>query len=160
MKRARTTIGDIYSVKIDSNHRKYFQFVASDITQLNSDVIRAFKKIYTIDEMPSLQEIIGGEVEFYAHCIVKWGIQLGFWQKVGNIKEVGTVGRYFKSTNDDQRVKVSQNWWVWKINEEHRFVGKLEGEYRDAEEGSVIPPDSIVYRMRTGTYNFVYPGFE
>ena len=76
MKRVRTKIGDVFSVKVSENEKKYFQLIAFDLTQLNSDVIRAFKKVYGIEEQPPLAEIVNGEVEFYAHCVTKWGVKL------------------------------------------------------------------------------------
>lgn len=53
MARINTKIGDVFSVKIDNN-KKYFQYIVSDLTQLNSDVIRAFKKVYPINAHPDL----------------------------------------------------------------------------------------------------------
>jgi hypothetical protein len=159
---ATTKIGDVFSVKLDDNRKKYFQYVANDLTQLNSDVIRAFKKTYSINASPDLSEVVTDEVDFYAHCITKWGIQLGFWERVGNIPNVGKVEVVFRSSEDSgtPEVKVSNNWWVWKINEEQKRVGKLRGENQKAEIGAVIPPDSIVHRMQTGKYDFVYPDFQ
>lgn len=161
MARANTKIGDVYSVKIDDSSKKYFQYIVSDLTQRNSDVIRAFKKVYPINANPDLSEIVNGEVEFYAHCVTKLGLKMGYWEKVGNTDDVGNFDDVlFRSSGDNPQTKVSQDWWVWKINEEQRRVGKLEGEPRKAEVGSVIPPDSIVHRMQTGKYDFVYPDFE
>lgn len=48
----------------------------------------------------------------------------------------------------------------YEPNEEQKSVGKLEGQDQKAEIGSIIPPDSIVHRMQTGKYDFVYPDFE
>lgn len=159
--RANTKLGDIFWVKIDNNSKKYFQFIVSDITQLNSDVIRAFKKVYPINANPDLSEIVNGEVEFYAHCVTQLGLKMGCWESVGNISNVGNFTNVlFRSSGDSPQTRVSQNWWVWKINEEQKPVGKLEGENRKGEIGSVIPPDSIVHRMQTGKYDFVYPEFE
>jgi hypothetical protein len=159
--RANTKIGDVFSVTINNNSKKYFQYIVSDLTQLNSDVIRAFKSVYTNEANPDLYEVISGEVEFYAHCITRLGLKMRFWEKVGNITEVGNFQKIlFRSSADNPRTKISHNWWVWKINEEQKEVGKLEGENRKAEIGSIIPPDSIVYRMQAGKYDFVYPEFE
>ena len=159
--RANTKIGDVFSVKIDENNKKYFQYIISDLTQLNSDVIRAFKKVYPINANPDLSEIVNGEVEFYAHCVTKLGLKMSYWESVGNITNVGSFDNVlFRSSGDNPQTRVSQNWWVWKINEEQKPVGKLEEENRKAEIGSVIPPDSIVHRMQTGKYDFVYPEFE
>lgn len=163
MARANTKIGDVFSVKIDDNSKKYLQYIISDLTQLNSDVIRAFKKVYPIDASPNLSGIVKGEIEFYAHCVTKWGIQLGYWKKVGNIVDVGKTDHIlFRDTGDygNPQIKVSYDWWVWKINEEQKRVGKLTGENQKAEVGLVINPRSIVHRMRTGEYAFkTYPGY-
>jgi hypothetical protein len=164
----KSKIGDVLSVKVNDNHKKYLQLIAFDLTQLNSDVIRAFKKTYSSDEDPELSEIIKDDVEFYAHCVTKFGLKLNFWQMVGNISEIGnTTHILFRDTNDygvrrgTEPIKISQNWYVWKINDDDfKNVGKLEGENRKAEIGIVISPDSIVHRMQTGKYDFVYPDFE
>jgi hypothetical protein len=101
MARANTKIGDVFSVKIDNNSKKYLQYIVSDLTQLNSDVIRAFKKAYPINANPDLSEIVKGEIEFYAHCVTKWGIKLGLWEQVGNIADVGKIDHIlFRDTGD------------------------------------------------------------
>jgi hypothetical protein len=162
MKRVYTKIGDVFSAVIDKDSKKYLQYVANDLTQLNSDVIRVFKRVYSKEQVPDLSEVVRGEVEFYAHCVTKWGVKLGYWEKVGSLTEVGTVDVFFRSSADDGNslIKISHEWWIWKINEEQKYVGKLEGENQKAEVGSVIPPDSIVHRMKTGEYDFVYPKYE
>lgn len=160
MKRIHTKIGDVFVVKLENGRKKYFQLVVFDLTQLNSDVIRVFKTSYSEDNKCNLSEIINDEVDFYAHCLTKWGIQLGFWEKVGKSLEVGNNDVLFRSSSDDPKTKISDNWWIWKVNEPQQYVGKLEGENRLAEIGSIIPPDSIVYKINTGKYDFVYPEFE
>lgn len=167
MARVNTKIGDIFSVKIDDHNKKYFQYVVSDLSQLNSDVIRAFKQIYPINANPDLSEIVNGEVEFYAHCVTKLGLKMGYWENIGNNDNTGNVVTVlFRDTNDygsmpNEQVKVSNNWYVWRVNDNNfTQVGKLEGESQRAEIGIVISPDSIVYRMKTGVYDFVYPEFE
>lgn len=168
MARTNTKIGDVFSVKIDENSKKYFQLIAFDLTQLNSDVIRAFKKEYPINEKPELFEIINSEVEFYAHCVTKFGLKMGLWEQIGNISEVGDNSQIlFRDTNDygvrrgEEPIKISQNWYIWKINDkDFQNVGKLQEENRKAEIGIVVTPIDIVDRMKTGKYNFVYPDFE
>ncbi len=163
MSRANTKIGDVFSAKIDDNNKKYFQYIVRDLTQLNSDVIRAFRKVYPINANPDLSEIINGEVEFYAHCVTKLGIKMGYWEKVGNVSNLGKTGHIlFRDSGDygNSQIKISQDWWVWKINEEQKRVGKLVGENQKAEIGLIINPESIVYRMRTGEYDFkAYPSY-
>jgi len=60
MIRTNTKLGDIFSVNVTENTKKYFQYIANDLTQLNSDVIRAFKKEYSINDKPELSEITKG----------------------------------------------------------------------------------------------------
>ena len=78
--RANTRIGDVFSVKIDEGNKKYFQLIAFDLTQLNSDVVRAFKQVYPMSANPALSEIVKGHVEFYAHCVTKVGLKMNFWE--------------------------------------------------------------------------------
>lgn len=161
--RGNTKIGDVFVVNIDDHAKKYFQYIVSDFTQLNSDVIRAFKEVYTIDANPELSKIVNGEVEFYAHCVTKWGVKLGFWERVGNINEVGTFNHIlFRDSRDygKPEIEVSEDWWVWKINEPQIPVGKLTGENQKAEVGLVVTPGDIVTRIKTGQYGFKgYPGY-
>ncbi|WP_336040832.1 Imm26 family immunity protein [Acinetobacter dispersus] len=168
MARANTKIGDVFSVKLDEGSKKYFQLIAFDLTQLNSDVIRVFNKVYSQDENPNLFEIVSGEIDFYAHCVTKFGLKMNLWEKVGNISEVGDISKVlFRDTNDygskvgEEKIKISEKWYVWHIND-HEFtrVGKLKGENRKAEIGIVVTPYDIVERIKTGKYDFVYPEFE
>jgi hypothetical protein len=160
MTKTRIRIGDIYAVKIDDGFVRYFQYVTRDLTQLNSDVIIAFKKRYSINECPDLTEILNDDVDFYAHCIIKWGVKLGFWEKYGNVKALKEHKMLFRDSGDDLRTEISSNWWIWTINNEQQHVGVLSDEMKHAEIGSVISPKSIVYRLKNGNYNFVYPALE
>jgi hypothetical protein len=85
MLRIRTKIGDVFSVPLEGLGKKYFQYIANDLTQLNSDVIRAFVKTYPTDSSLDLREAVKGDVDFYAHVVIKWGIKMNLWQKVGNV---------------------------------------------------------------------------
>lgn len=161
-------IGDVFSVKLTENKKKYFQLIAFDLTQLNSDVIRAFDREYTMEENPLATEIINDKVDFYAHCVTKFGIKFGLWEKIGNTPEVGKLDHIvFRGSSDsghkvgDEPVKISSRWYVWRINDkDFTVVGKLKGENRHAEIGVVVNPHDVVDRMKTGKYNFFYPGFE
>ena len=167
-KRVVTKIGDLFSVKIDENNKKYFQLIAFDLSQLNSDVIRAFEKIYPIDTKLDLLEIVNGNVEFYAHCMTKAGIKMNLWEKIGSSKEIGdTTQILFRDTNDygckagEEPIKISDKWHVWHINDEKfTFVEKLLGSNLKAEIGIVVHPFDIIERIKTGKYSFSYPGFE
>lgn len=162
MARANTKIGDVFCVTIEGKGKKYLQYIISDVLQLNSDVIRAFKKIYPLNEEPVLSEIVKDEIDFYAHCVTKWGIQLGYWEKVGNNAELGKTDHIlFRDTSDyGKQVPISENWYVWHINDENvTMVGNLKGHNRISEIGVVFPPDCILHRMKTGEYDFKYPDF-
>ncbi len=158
--KSNTKIGDIFSVEIGPAEKKYFQLIAFDLTQLNSDVIRVFRRIYSEDSNPDFLEVVKGDVEFYAHCVTRLGLKMKFWKREYNVSDVGDYTNIlFRSSGDSPEAKTSKNWWVWKINQSQQFVGELKGENRMAEIGSVMPPDSIVCRIRTGNYDFAYPDF-
>jgi hypothetical protein len=166
MARTVIEIGDVFEVLLNDASKKYFQVIAFDSTQLSSSVIRVFKKRYNPTEILDLSEIVRDEVDFYAHCSAKLGVKLNLWQKIGNIMETGKLDDIiFRDTNDyghklgEEPIRISNKWYVWKINEEFIDVGKLTGKYREAEIGVVVNPASIVHRMQTGEYNFWYPGY-
>lgn len=166
--RSNTKIGDIFSVDIGNGNFKCFQLIAFDLAQLNSDVIRAFKTSYADTSMPNIEVIVNDEVEFYAHCVTKFGLKLKLWNKIGNSNNVGLLSNIlFRSSSDsgskvgEENIIISNKWYIWRINDKnHKYVGKLMGEYRNAEIGIVVNPFDIVDRIKTGKYNFFYPGFE
>ena len=106
MVRVVTKVGDVFSVKLDNEVKKYFQLIAFDLTQLNSDVIRAFKKVYAIHATPTLLNIVNDDVDFYAHCVTKFGIRMHLWDKVGNISDVGGTSTILFRDTDDYGVMV------------------------------------------------------
>jgi hypothetical protein len=167
MTRSNTKIGDVFSVRIDDIRKKYFQYIGSDLTQLNSDVIRAFRKVYQINAKPDLSEIVKGEVEFYAHCVTKLGLKMKLWESIGNSHEIGnTTQILFRDTNDygsyigGEPIKISQNWYVWRINDkDFTHVGKLEGENRKAYIGIVINPLGIIELLKGNKYPVNYPNY-
>lgn len=167
MARIQTKTGDVFEVKVDDFRKKYFQYTINDLTQLNSDVIRVFKKIYSIDQKPELAEIVDEEIEFYAHCVTKIGVKMGLWNRVGNIDDVGKPKDVLFRISGDagckpgEFVSVSEDWYVWRVNDKMtKKIGKLLGENRNAEIGLVYNPANIVHRIKTGVYNSIYPGFE
>lgn len=168
MVRVKTKIGDVFVVNIDNYNKKYFQLIAYDLTQLNSDVIRAFKKTYPIDANPDLREIVNEEVGFYSHCITKLGLKMNLWKNVGNIEDVGnTSDILFRDTNDyglkigEDPIKISNNWYIWRINDKSfTHVGKLRGENQKAEIGLIINPLGIIELLKGNKYPVNYPEFE
>ena len=157
-KRIITRIGDVFEVQLD-NCKKYFQYIANDMTQLNSSVIRTFVEEYPLDYSPILENITAGKVDFYAHTVLRWGIQSDLWYKVGRISFEEDVNVLFRTYDEDGYVPVSKLWLVWKINQPMKFVGELRGENRNAEIGLVINPDEIFERIKSGAYKTRFPSF-
>jgi len=167
-KRVITKIGDIFFVELEAGRKKYFQYIANDLTQLNSDVIRVFKQEYPLKEITNYTELLSGEIDFHAHTMINVGVKLNFFHKEGkDLISPDLNSIIFRDTNDygqkegEEPIRVSNNWHIWRINDEKfTWVGELKGENRKAEIGIVIPPYAIVDRTKTGKYNFVYPDFE
>ena len=83
-------------------------------------MIRAFRDSYPLDASPDLLDVVRGNVDFYAHVVLKWGIQMKLWEKVGNVPFTGKLEALFRASNDygNPAVKVSHNWRVWKVGED------------------------------------------
>lgn len=154
-KRIVTKIGNIFCVEIDQQYKCYFQYIANDWEELNSTVIRVFKKRYTIESNPTMDEIVNDEVSFYAHTILRAGLYYNAWYKVGTSKNVGDTEnimfRWYKDVNYSNRTK-SYNWIIWKINEPTLFVGEMNDEYRKYNLGIIFSYDNIVSKIATGKF--------
>jgi hypothetical protein len=167
MARANTKIGDVFSVKLNESSIKFFQYIANDLTQLNSDVIRAFTTEYALGTQPDLLDIVNDEVGFYAHCVTKFGIKMELWKMVGNIQEIGDLNIIFRESDDyghkvgEEPITISKNWYVWKINDaEFTKVGKLEGVNQKAYVGLVFNPIGILELLKGNKYPINYPDFK
>ena len=158
-KRIVTKIGNVFCVEVESQYKMYFQYVANDMTQLNSSVIRVFKTKYAIDAKPDIESIVNDEVWFYAHAILRMGIADDVWYKCGKSKNIGTTENItFRSYSElfPNKITVSHNWYIWKINQGFIDVGTLPEEYRKYDMGSVYTPYFIYEKIKTGKF----PGKE
>jgi len=162
MKIFRLKIGDLFCVNLNDINKGYFQFIGNDLTQLNSNVIKVFKHQFPNDANPRDEILAREPVLFYAHTLIRAGIKLGFWERVGNATIFGACDVLFRSSSDvgNKDVKISHNWWVWKMNDKQQRVGSLENSGLVTEVGRVVAPHNIVFRMKNGEYNFVYPRFQ
>ncbi|WP_299223799.1 Imm26 family immunity protein [uncultured Psychroserpens sp.] len=154
--------GDVFEVKLNNNKKGYFQFIMLDTTQLNSEVIRVFKRKYEINENPNLNDIIESDIDFYAHVIIKFGIKMNLWRKIGNIPiSKNITNPSFRDTKDygTSNIEVSNKWFKWKANESFIEVGILNEDETKLDIGIVVTPLDIVDKMNTGKYNFVYPKY-
>ena len=117
--RVYTTIGDIFRVNVGI-HSHFFQFIARDLTGLNSDVIRVFRDKYGLLDNPTISDIISGNVDFYSHTVVGLGVKRGLWAKYGHDKRCGTMDVLFRSSletkSDKEGFFISTNRIVWKMN--------------------------------------------
>ena len=113
-----------------------------------------------MDYIPDISEIIVGEVEFYAHTVLRRGIADGIWYKVGKSLELGDYQVvFFRMNGDIDRVERSVKWYVWKINEPFIYVGKLPEKYYEADDGSVMPYENLIARFKTGKYSYFFPAY-
>lgn len=155
----RFAIGDVFTVPLGMSVVGFFQYVACDSSQLNSHVVRVFKRRCREDEVPGVSQIVRGEIDFHAHVFLGVGVKHKFWRKLTGANVVGEVDVLFRDSNDygKSKRKTSDDWYVWRIDGPYQQVGALCGANRTAEVGVVVPPDSLVYRMKNGSYDFFYP---
>lgn len=76
-KRVVTKIGDVFSVTLDNGNLRFFQYIANDLSCLNSSVIRVFKKEYPKEYVLKPEEVVSDNIDFYSHTILKFGISDG-----------------------------------------------------------------------------------
>ena len=160
-KRVITRIGDVFCVAIDDKHKKYLQYIVSDLTQLNSDVVRVFKELYPIENEPELTEVVKGEVDFYAHCVTSAGVKRKLWEKVGNVKDVGEIKHILFKIKKDFMDSVNQNdWEIWNVNEEPLRIRIQDSAFKQAFLGLVFQPERIIYRMKMGKSAGIYAAYD
>ena len=161
----KTRIGDIFVFITNDGKKRFFQYVSKDTSELYSDVIRIFSKYYTYDERPTPQDIISGEIECYVHTFLRWGNKMNLWEYYSNIPNVGGLDIWFRVSKDygafpKQKI-VSNNWEVWKINEQKQFVGILPEKYYSASIGGVDGPLIVAQRLNDGIDpNIYYPAYK
>ena len=159
MKRIYIRKGDIFCINIDNKEKVFFQFLTTDITQLNSCVIRVFKKKYCISYTPTINEILKDEIDFYVHTIIKLGIKNNVWEKVGHSMDLGqTDNIMFKMDASENRiVQKSYNWLIWRINTPMIRIGEMKEEYRHFHYGPILPYTFIINKIKTGDFGFPIP---
>ena len=154
-------IGDVYQVDVDDQLVAFFHYVARDLSQLGSPVIRVYAPTYLKSETPTLDQILARPISFYAHTSIGLGVRLGCWLKFGHQKPTDPLDVLFRQSNEpgNLTVEVSYDWSVWRVNEPPRHIGTLTPPYQSSELGIVMSPASILRRIRHGTYGIVYPTF-
>ena len=137
-------VGNVYCLEIEGTCKYFLQYVGDDKSQLNSNVIRVFKTRYPLAYVPNLDDIVNDEVMFYAHVILKFGIQDGIWYKVGKHKDVGDLDIYFRL--------FGYRWYTWKIDGPFHFYDELSPEIEKYDLGWVFRYRDIVRKITTGHY--------
>jgi len=161
-KRVRKILGDIFKVPLDNGKVGYVQYMAIDESALGGHVIRAFQTHYDHDDTPDLQsKVVTDSVQFTCHVFLNNALKFFAWEKVGRAPYPEHIDVLFRQSGDHgtPEVKISHDWYVWRINEPQRAVGSLTPEYQNAEIGLVFAPPNIAGRMLTGSYPIVYPGY-
>jgi hypothetical protein len=161
-------IGDIFEVNLGDNTKGYVQYIADDMTQLNSRVVRAFKKRYSHGSNPTIDEITSDEVEFYVHVYdIKPGEKEGILKKIGKSQDVGDIKKVlFRSSSDSGVItassanQVSKNWYIWRIGKETKDVRPNNKLLSQSHLGSVMPVEDVIIQMRTGKSEFFSPKYE
>lgn len=162
-KRVRTKIGDVFCVALDIDTKKYFQYVANDDSQLGSEVVRVFKKVYDNSDTPDLEDIIKDGIDFYAHIVIRLGMEMGLWDKAGHAIDVGGSRILFRDTNDygtkkgEEQLRRSERWYVWEVNGDRQYVGSLKGEHKNAFVGLVLSPQGFLALLKGQKYPPLYP---
>lgn len=157
----KLAVGDIFCSALGNGKKCFFQYIANDSSQLNGNVIRVFSTKYNKSDEPEIHEIVNDSVDFHALVVLSLGLKLKHWQKIGNSKYIKNLEFFFRNSSDYgfSQEPVSHNWWVWKVDSEHLFVGKLEKNFQTADIGIIVTPEDIITRMETGRYDFSYPSF-
>lgn len=164
-------VGDIFEVQLSNDEKGYVQYIGNDLEELNSDVIRVFKRRYSSDKQPAIEEIISDEIDFYSHVTgVNLGEKYKVWLRYGNSSDVGNQEyAFFRSHADpeEQRPdgtwgwpKVSKTWYIWHLGESKCLVHRLKGKDTQANPGIVFQPEHIVEKMKLGEYSGFYPSYE
>jgi hypothetical protein len=155
-------IGEIY--RVDTlNPKRYFQLVASDMSQLNSDVIAVFAYSGALPEKPTtddLEHVLKSGVDFFTHTTVSAGPMQHLWSRIGKADPVNYKKALFKDVDygDDlpdiepYEADHYHRWVIWKVGKNWKQIGSKIEKYPEAELGMVYPPSDIVYRIEHGEY--------
>jgi hypothetical protein len=167
IKRIRIIQGDVFRANLEKGRFKYLQFVMLDPAQLNSQVIRVFNYEEYSNENTDLLKVAKSEIEFYAHVFLKWGVQMGLWEKVGNVPiESDLVQPIFRTVPLDKHIEKGQitfcktdDWLAWQAGQsfdDRKPIGNLSEETEKYFLGSIMAPHDIIERMKSGSYNQPY----
>lgn len=150
--------GSVFCARFDDKFKCYLQYITDDSSLLNANVIRAFKKKYPIDYVEDIEEIVNGEIAFYTHCMVKWGLDLGELEKVGSSRNLGLEnlkdviwGTFWVSF--PWRIPDLNKWKLWITDGEQVEIGKLNRELvMKVEIGYIFAAHEVRHRLEFGYF--------
>ncbi len=160
--------GNIYCAELKNETTRYFQYLIDDPCQLNGETIRIFNYKGKKGISDDLDEVIKSGVDFFAHVVIKWGIQRNLWYKTGK-RSIDDNFEYpmFRGTlNVDEEVidgriqyKKTDKWQIWRAGQpfsNRKNVGWLTDEYKKIDLGHIFSPENIIKKMETGSYGMDY----
>lgn len=153
-------VGDIFLVPLEDSKKCFFQFIGFDEPQLNSELIRVFKKIYPEDMDIDIDSVVEDDILLYAHThSVLVGQKDGLWDKVGHSSNIGDPTKLlFNSWLGDKNNP--KFWHVWHINGQLKQIKSdnklLKQSYKG---GTFLNNDHILKWIKTKTYPFFYPEY-
>lgn len=152
-KRAPAThIGDIFELLLPRGRKRYMQFVIVDSSQLGASGVRVFKEEYAAEETPSIQEIVRDSVDFYCNTrAIGQGILHGLWSYYGKSADLGDLNAMvFRTFDRGIPGAFPQRWRVWIASHEDKYYRVLPRRYLSADDGGMIPPIMVLYRILYG----------
>jgi hypothetical protein len=155
-------IGDIFEVKLSKSKKCFFQFIGFDQPQLNSEVIRVFKKRYTVSAVVELDNIVEDEVQLYAHTYsVSRGQKEGLWKRIGNTTKIGDPNSII--FNDWLGIKTDPpNFWhIWHMNGSLKQIKNADKRLQGSHPGSTfLNNEHVVEWIKKDTYPGFYPDYK
>ena len=142
-------IGDVFEILLPDNRKRYMQFVIVDSSQLGAWCVRVFKKDYSIDETPSVEDIVKDSVDFYCNTrAIGRGVQYGLWSYYGKSSNRGNLDDIVFRTFQGEIPGLSQQRWrVWVASKSPKYFSVLPKKYLKAADGSMCPPIWVIYRI-------------
>ena len=132
---------------VRNNQKRFFQYVGSDLSQLNSDVIGIFRRNYTHNEFPNVARFLDDTYEYVLHTTISLGKRMCGWEYLGETSEPHKIDDVLFVTQHSHPLfyrvgePIDGGWRIWKMNEDAAVIsyhpnGKLTN-------GMVFPPYSI-----------------
>lgn len=154
-KRAPAThIGDIFEITLPGDRKRYMQFIIVDSSQMGAWGVRVFKTDYSMEDKPSVDVIVKDSVDFYCNTrAIGQGILFGLWSFYGKSADIGNLDAMVFRTFDRGIPGLNpQGWRVWKASQKVRHYRVLPRKYLKADNGGMLPPIWVLYRIISGRW--------